>query len=118
MHDQCKALDDVKGGVTCKSNIPSDPALKNSEDYKLIGKPIQRLDIPSKTNGSAQFGIDVKLPEMMYATICQSPVFGGEVMSYDEAAAKKIRGVKKVVLTSHFTWTFFALQLVPPSCSR
>ena len=78
--------------------IPSNPPLKNSEDYNLVGKPIQRLDIPSKTNGSAQFGIDVMLPEMMYATIRQSPVFGGEVLSYDEDAAKSVRGVKKVVL--------------------
>ena len=81
-----------------KLDIPSNPNLKNSEDYNLVGKPIQRLDIPSKTNGSAQFGIDVMLPEIMYATIRQSPVFGGEVLSYDEDAAKSVRGVKKVVL--------------------
>ena len=81
-----------------KLDIPSNPNLKNSEDYNLVGKPIQRLDIPSKTNGSAQFGIDVMLPDMMYATIRQSPVFGGEVLSYDEDAAKSVRGVKKVVL--------------------
>jgi len=81
-----------------KIDIPSDPPLKNSKDYNLVGKSIKRIDIPSKTNGSAQFGIDVRLPEMMYATIRQSPVFGGEVLSYDEDAAKSIRGVKKVVL--------------------
>ena len=81
-----------------KLDIPSDPPLKKSKDYNLIGRSVKRIDIPSKTNGSAQFGIDVRLPEMTYATIRQSPVFGGEVMSYDEAAAKKIRGVKKVVL--------------------
>ena len=81
-----------------KIDIPSDPPLKNSKDYNLVGKSIKRIDIPSKTNGSAQYGIDVKLPEMMYATIRQSPVFGGEVLSYDEDAAKSIRGVKKVIL--------------------
>ena len=81
-----------------KIDIPSDPPLKNSKDYNLVGKSIKRIDIPSKTNGSAQFGIDVRLPEMMYATIRQSPVFGGEVLSYDEDAAKSIRGVKKVIL--------------------
>ena len=81
-----------------KIDIPSNPPLKNSKDYNLVGKSIKRIDIPSKTNGSAQFGIDVKLPEMMYATIRQSPVFGGEVLSYDEDAAKSIRGVKKVTL--------------------
>ena len=81
-----------------KIDIPSDPPLKNSKDYNLVGKSIKRIDIPSKTNGSAQFGIDVRLPEMMYATIRQAPVFGGEVLSYDEDAAKSIRGVKKVTL--------------------
>ena len=81
-----------------KIDIPSDPPLKNSKDYNLVGRSIKRIDIPSKTNGSAQFGIDVRLPEMMYATIRQSPVFGGEVLSYDEDAAKSIRGVKKVIL--------------------
>jgi len=80
-----------------KLDIPSDAPLKNSKDYNLVGKPIQRLDIPSKTNGSAQFGIDVRLPEMMYASIRQSPVFGGEVLSFDEDAALNIRGVKKVI---------------------
>ena len=80
-----------------KLDIPSDATLKNSKDYNLVGKPIQRLDIPSKTNGSAQFGIDVRLPEMMYASIRQSPVFGGEVLSFDEDAALNIRGVKKVI---------------------
>ena len=81
-----------------KLDIPSDPTLKNSRDYNLVGKSIKRLDIPSKTNGSAKFGIDVRLPQMMYATIRQSPIFGGEVLSYDEDAAKSIRGVKKVIL--------------------
>ncbi|GIS74229.1 MAG: hypothetical protein CM1200mP11_4440 [Nitrosopumilaceae archaeon] len=68
--------------------IPSDPPLKKSKDYNLIGRSVKRIDIPSKTNGSAQFGIDVRLPEMTYANIRQSPVFGGEVMSYDEVLQK------------------------------
>ena len=80
-----------------KFDIPTDPPLKNSKDYNLIGRSVNRIDIPGKTNGSAQFGIDVRLPEMMYATIRQSPVFGGEVLSYDEDTAKSIRGVKKVI---------------------
>ena len=80
-----------------KFDIPTDPPLKNSKDYNLIGRSVNRIDIPGKTNGSAQFGIDVRLPEMMYATIRQSPVFGGDVLSYDEDAAKSIRGVKKVI---------------------
>ena len=80
-----------------KLDIPKDPALKNSIDYNFIGKSIQRIDIPSMTNGSVQYGIDVRLPEMMYATIRQSPVFGGEIFSFDEVAALNVRGVKKVI---------------------
>jgi len=80
-----------------KLETPSDPPLKNSKDYNLVGKPIQRLDVPGKTNGTAQFGIDVRLPDMLFATVRQSPVFGGEVDSFDEKAALNIRGVKKVI---------------------
>ena len=80
-----------------KLDVPSDPPLKSPEDYKLVGKSIPRLDLPDKVRGSAQFGIDVRLPGMLFATVRQSPVFEGEILSYDEAAAKKVRGVKAVV---------------------
>jgi isoquinoline 1-oxidoreductase beta subunit len=72
-----------------KLDVPSDPPLKSPEDYKLVGKSIPRLDLPDKVRGSAQFGIDVRLPGMLFATVRQSPVFEGEILSYDEAAAKK-----------------------------
>ena len=84
-----------------KLEIPSDPPLKNSKDYKFVGKPMQRLDLPDKTNGTAKFGIDVRLPDMLFATVRQSPVFGGEIDSFDEKAALKIKGVKKVVLVEN-----------------
>ena len=80
-----------------KLDVPSDPPLKSPEDYKLVGKSIPRLDLPDKVRGSAQFGIDVRLPGMLFATVRQSPVFEGEILSYDEAAAKNVRGVKAVV---------------------
>ena len=80
-----------------KLDVPSDPPLKSPEDYKLVGKSIPRLDLPDKVRGSAQFGIDVRLPGMLFATVRQSPVFEGEILSYDEATAKKVRGVKAVV---------------------
>ena len=80
-----------------KLEIPSNPPLKSRKDYYLVGKSIPRLDIPTKVNGRAKFGIDIRLPKMLFATVKQSPVFGGETLSYDEKAAKKIKGVKAIL---------------------
>ncbi len=76
---------------------PDSPKLKSPSEFKIIGKPTKRLDTPAKVDGSAQFGIDVKVPNMLIATLKQSPVFGGKVKHYNEAAAKTIKGVKAVV---------------------
>jgi isoquinoline 1-oxidoreductase subunit beta len=76
---------------------PDSPKLKSPSEFKLIGKPTKRLDTPAKVDGSAQFGIDVKLPNMLIATVKQSPVFGGKIKHYNETAAKTIKGVKAVV---------------------
>ncbi|MCW8962467.1 MAG: molybdopterin-dependent oxidoreductase, partial [Gammaproteobacteria bacterium] len=76
---------------------PENPVLKDRKDYQYIGKPMQRVDTPPKVTGEAVFGIDVVLPGMLIATVKQSPVFGGEVDTYDKAAAMKTRGVKAVV---------------------
>ena len=84
-----------------KLDVPSDPVLKSPEDYELIGKPVMRLDLPAKVTGSAQFGIDVRIPGMLFATVRQSPVFEGEVLSFDETAAKNVRGVVAVVQVSN-----------------
>ena len=80
-----------------KLEIPSNPPLKSKKDYSLVGKSIPRLDIPTKVNGSAKFGIDIRLPKMLFATVKQSPIFGGETLSYDEKAAIKIKGVKAIL---------------------
>ena len=80
-----------------KLDVPSDPPLKSPEEYRFVGKPIPRLDLPSKVNGTAKFGIDVHLPGMLFATVRQSPVFEGEVLSYDKDAAKDVRGVEAVL---------------------
>ena len=80
-----------------KLEIPSNPPLKSRKDYSLMGKSIPRLDIPIKVNGRAKFGIDIRLPKMLFATTKQSPVFGGEILSYDEKSAKKIKGVKAIL---------------------
>ena len=76
---------------------PVDPPLKAKAAYTIVGKPIARFDIPAKVDGSAKYGIDVRLPNMSYAVIAASPVFGGTLASVDEAPAKAMRGVKKVV---------------------
>jgi isoquinoline 1-oxidoreductase beta subunit len=73
-------------------NIP----LKDAAKFTLIGKPTRRLDTPSKTNGTAQFGLDVKIPGMLFAVIARPPVFGGKVSHVDSADTLKISGVRAV----------------------
>ena len=77
--------------------VPQNVALKRPQDFKLIGTPAKRLDTPSKINGSAVYGIDVRLPGMKFATLAQSPVFGGRVKSVDDTAAKAVKGVRQIV---------------------
>jgi isoquinoline 1-oxidoreductase subunit beta len=77
--------------------VPVNVVLKRPQDFKLIGTPAKRLDNPAKINGSAVYGIDVRLPGMTFATLAQSPVFGGRVKSVDDAAAKAIKGVRQIV---------------------
>jgi len=84
--------------VTDASKIspPKDVKLKSASEYKLIRKPLQRLDTPLKTNGSAIFGLDKKLPGMLYASVERSPRLRGKVKSFDDSAARKVPGVKQV----------------------
>ena len=76
---------------------PRKPKLKARTDYKLIGTPAPRLDTPAKVDGSAQFGIDVRLPHMLYAAIRQCPVFGGALKAYDAAKLRGLPGFKAAV---------------------
>src|SRR5258705_8270526 len=77
--------------------IPEKVVLKSPMDFKLIGTPAKRLDTPSKVNGTAVYGIDVRPPGVKIATLAQSPVFGGRVKSLDDAAAKAVNGVRQIV---------------------
>ncbi|HEY1414262.1 MAG TPA: xanthine dehydrogenase family protein molybdopterin-binding subunit [Caulobacteraceae bacterium] len=77
--------------------VPAAVALKQPADWRLLGKPIPRLDQADKVNGAARFGIDVQLPGMLYATVAACPAFGGTLKSVDEAPALKVAGVIKVV---------------------
>ncbi|HEX9786063.1 MAG TPA: xanthine dehydrogenase family protein molybdopterin-binding subunit, partial [Opitutaceae bacterium] len=71
--------------------------LKDPKDFKLIGRPIKRLDTPSKVNGTAEFGIDATLPGMVFASLEQCPVIGGKVRSFDAKKARAMSGVIDVV---------------------
>ena len=76
---------------------PKDVALKSAQDWKIAGKPVKRLDTPDKIVGKTIYGIDVRLPGMLYAVISSSPVFGGTLKSYDEAKVRGMPGVRHVV---------------------
>jgi isoquinoline 1-oxidoreductase beta subunit len=77
---------------------PKDVPLKDPKDFVLIGKPLKRLDTPDKVNGKVIYGIDAMLPDMKFATLRECPVFGGKVAKVDDSAAKKIPGVRQVVV--------------------
>ncbi len=76
---------------------PAQVTLKDPKDFKIIGKPVHRLDTPAKCNGAATFSIDVERPGMLVAIVARPPVFGGKARSFDATSAKAIRGVKDVV---------------------
>lgn len=80
--------------------VPEKVTLKDPKDFKIVGKRIKRLDTPAKVNGTAEFGIDVKLPGMVYASLEQCPVIGGTVKSFDASKAKGMPGVIDVVQIS------------------
>jgi isoquinoline 1-oxidoreductase subunit beta len=86
------SLAEAASHVQPPQNIP----LKDPKEFTLIGKSTRRLDTPSKTNGTGQFGLDVKLPGMLYAVVARPPVFGGKVSNFDSADALKIPGVRAV----------------------
>ena len=80
-----------------KLPVPEKVAIKDPKDFTIVGKRIRRLDTPAKVNGTAEFGIDVKMPGMVYASLEQCPVIGGKVKSVDSAKAKSMPGVIAVV---------------------
>lgn len=80
-----------------KLPVPKEPRFKDPSQYKLIGEPTPRLDTPSKTNGTAEFGIDFHVPGMKYAFLARCPVIGGKVAGFDDSEARKVPGVVNVV---------------------
>src|SRR5205823_1195547 len=71
--------------------------LKPKDQYRLIGKPTPRRDIPAKVNGTAQYAMDVQLPGMVYATVRHAPVHGASPESWNEAKVKAMKGVIRTV---------------------
>ena len=87
-------------GSAAKMPVPKDVKLKPKADFRLIGRSLPRLDTPSKVDGSAEFGMDVKLPGMLYAAVAQSPVLGGKAVSVDSSLVERMPGVRRVLSTA------------------
>jgi isoquinoline 1-oxidoreductase beta subunit len=87
--------------AAAKLTPPANVKLKDAAQFKTIGTSPKRLDTPSKVNGTAMFGLDVKRPGMLYASLERCPVFGGKVASFDATKAKAVPGVKNVVQISN-----------------
>src|SRR5688500_12660784 len=109
--------------AAAKLPVPTNIRLKDPSQFRLIGKPTRRVDTPAKITGRATFGIDVRLPGMLYATVARSPVFGGKVARFDAAKAKAVPGVTHVIeipqgvaVVANNTWAAMegrrALQIV------
>lgn len=78
--------------------VPTNVAPKDPKDYRLVGTSAKRLDTPSKVDGSAKFGIDVRMRNLRYAAVANCPVFGGKVGRVDDTAALRVKGVRQVVV--------------------
>lgn len=93
---------------------PANVPLRPVNELRYVGQPLPRLDLPEKVDGSAVFGIDVSVPGMVYASIERCPLFGGELDTVDDAAAREVPGVIDVVtvpsgvaVVARHTWAAF-----------
>ncbi len=84
-------------GAAASIPAPKEVKLKDASDFRLVGKAVPRLDAPAKVNGTAEFGIDAKIPGMVYASVEMSPAIGGKVVNFDASKAKAMPGVIDVV---------------------
>lgn len=83
--------------AAAKMTPPAEVPLKDPKNFKLIGKPLKRLDTAEKVNGSTVFGLDVKLPGMLTAVVARAPIFGATMKSFDDSRARSMPGVRKIV---------------------
>jgi len=109
--DECKAsMGTVKHGKSgrtltygqlclkaAKLEVPKDSPLKKEEEFRYMGKPMPRVDVPDKVSGKAVYGLDVTLKDLHYAVIARPPVYGAKPLSFDQKAAEQVSGVHKVV---------------------
>ncbi|MFQ5549109.1 MAG: molybdopterin cofactor-binding domain-containing protein [Woeseia sp.] len=77
--------------------VPPKPVLKSEKEFTIMGRSVPRMDIPSKVDGTAGFGIDTVLPGMKYAAVKAAPVFGDKIASIDTASVQDLPGVRQVV---------------------
>lgn len=82
-----------------RHTLPEQITLKAQSDYKIIGKPKTAKLLPSIVTGEMKYGLDTKIPGMLYAVIARCPVFKGKLKSYDATAALRVKGVRKVFTT-------------------
>jgi len=91
------------GEIAAFAEVPANPPaftreqLKPASQFRLIGKDIPRVEVPDKVSGRAQYGIDVRMPAMLYATVLRAPVNGERALAVNDAEAKKVPGVKQIV---------------------
>jgi isoquinoline 1-oxidoreductase beta subunit len=84
--------------------VPADAPLKDPKDFRLLGTRLRRIDTPSKVDGSAVFGMDVKVPGMLIASIERSPVLGGKLKHLNAERAMALTGVRHVVELKPSSW--------------
>src|SRR5581483_10137023 len=77
--------------------VPKEPPLKDAKDYRLVGTRVRGVDNQAIITGRPLFGLDARVPGMLYAVIQKSPVFGGKVASFDDRRARAVPGVRHVV---------------------
>ena len=80
-----------------KLPVPKDPTLKNENEFRYMGKPMPRVDVPEKVRGKAIYGLDVNVKGMLHAVIARPPAYGAKPASFDQEAAEKVKGVVKVL---------------------
>ncbi|HUL21435.1 MAG TPA: xanthine dehydrogenase family protein molybdopterin-binding subunit [Thermodesulfobacteriota bacterium] len=85
--------------TAAKLDLPKDPPLKKEAEFRYIGKSMARVDIPDKVSGKAIYGLDVKVPEMLYGVIARPPAYGAKPVSFDQKAAEGVKGVRNVFPT-------------------
>jgi isoquinoline 1-oxidoreductase beta subunit len=83
--------------AAARSTPPNNVELKHPRDWVLAGRPTRRLDVADKVQGKPIYGIDVRLPDMLYAALVQCPVFGGTLKSVDESALAGMTGIRRII---------------------